>query len=130
VLDACVKSKVVDEARADVIMLANQVFEVGDDGKTVQTKENPYGVTLGLSPEVFLGEMQDKRPHWWPTSVGGGAQGSGNTFGTGAGNPWANDTWNMTKQGEYVRANGLDKAEQMAKAAGTTIGGRKPEPKK
>lgn len=130
VLNACVKSKVVDEARPDVIMLANQVFEVGDDGTTVLTKENPYGVTPGLAPDVFLSEMQDKRPHWWPASRGGGASGSANNFGTGDGNPWASDHWNMTKQGEYLKANGVEKAEQMAKAAGTSIGGLKPEPKK
>lgn len=130
VLEACVKIKVVDEARPDVIMLANQVFEVADDGKTVLTKENPYGVTPGLSPDVFLSEMQEKRPHWWPTSVGGGAAGSGGNFGTGANNPWTHEGWNMTKQGAFIKENGIEKGEQMAKAAGTTIGGRKPEQKK
>jgi len=130
VLEACVEIKVVDEARPDVIMLANQVFEVADDGKTVLTKENPYGVTPGLSPDVFLSEMQEKRPHWWPTSVGGGAAGSGGNFGTGANNPWTHEGWNMTKQGAFIKENGIEKGEQMAKAAGTTIGGRKPEQKK
>jgi len=130
VLDACVKSKVVDEARADVIMLANQVMDVTEDGKTVLTKENPYGVTPGLSPDVFLSEMQDKRPHWWPKSVGGGAGGSGANFGAGASNPWTHAGWNMTKQGQFIKENGIEKAEQMAKTAGTTIGGRRPEAKK
>jgi len=78
VLDACTKSKVEQTATQDVVMLANQVFEVTEDG-TVLTKENPYGVTPGLSPDVFLSEMQEKRPHWWPKSVGGGAGGSGGT---------------------------------------------------
>jgi len=130
VLDACTKAKVEQTAQADVVMLANQVFEVGDDGKTVLTKENPYGVTPGIAPDVFLSEMQDKRPHWWPKSVGGGAGGSANSFGGGGANPWSDDGWNMTKQGEYLRANGTEKAEQMAKAAGTTLGGRRPEKKK
>jgi len=130
VRDACVKSKVETTALADVIMLANQVFEVGEDGKTVLTKENPYGVTPGLAADVFMTEMQEKRPHWWPKSVGGGAGGSQSNFGAGGKNPWSHDGWNMTEQGKYLKENGVEKAEQMAKTAGTTIGGRKPEPKK
>lgn len=130
VLEACVKAKVEETARPDVIMLANQVMEVGDDGKTVLTKENPYGILPGLAPDVFLTDMQPKRPHWWPRTVGGGAGGSGDNFGAGGKNPWSHDGWNMTEQGKYLTENGTAKAEQMAKAAGTTIGGRKPEPKK
>ena len=130
VLAACVKSKVVEHARPDVIMLANQGMEVGDDGKTVLTKENPYGVTPGLAPDVFLTEMQPIRTNWWPPTVGGGSTGSGNTFGAGGTNPWTHDGWNMTKQGAYFKENGKEKAEQMARTAGTTVGGPKPEPKK
>jgi len=130
VLAACVKAKVLDEARPDVIMLANQVMEVGEDGKAVLTKENPYGITPGLAPDVFLSEMQEKRTHWWPKAVGGGAGGSSTTFGAGGANPWSAESWNMTKQGAYLRENGKERAEQMAKAAGTTLGGMKPAPKK
>ncbi len=131
VLGACVKSKVVEEARPDVLMLANQVFEVAEDGKTVLTKENLYGVTPGLAPDVFLTEMQDKRKHWWPQSVGGGSSGSGSGSGFGgADNPWTHDNWNMTHQGAYLKENGIEKATQMAKAAGTTLGGMKPVAKK
>jgi len=128
VLDACSTAKVLEEARPDVLMLANQVFEVGEDGKAL-TKENPYGVTPGLAPDVFLTEMQDKRVHWWPRSVGGGAGGSGGGFGGGE-NPWSSENWNMTKQGQYLKEHGRDKADQMARAAGTTVGGMRPQPKK
>jgi len=126
--EACTKSKVEATALPDVKMLANQVFEVGDDG-SVMTKENKFGVTPGLSAEVFLTEMQKTRPHWWPTSVGGNSNPGGNNFG-GADNPWTDTNWNLTKQSAYVRDNGTDKAEQMAKAAGTTLGGRRPVAKK
>ncbi len=129
VLEACIKSKVVEDARPDVIMLANQVFGVAEDGKTVLTKENPYGVTPGLAPDVFLTEMQPKRRNWWPPSVGGGAAGSDGSFG-GANNPWTSDNWNMTHQGQYLKENGIEKAMQMAKAAGTTLGGKMPVSKK
>ena len=129
VRDASTKSKVVTEALPDVLMLSNQVFAVGEDGKTVLTKENPYGITPGLSPDVFLSEMQEKRPHWWPRSTGGGAGGSGGGFGGGE-NPWSNDHWNLTKQGAYVKEHGIEKAEQMAKTVGTSLGGARPVPKK
>ncbi len=128
VMEACIKSKVEETARADVIMLANQVMEVAEDG-TVLTKENVYGVTPGLQADIFLTEMQPKRPHWWPKAVGGGAGGSGGSF-SGADNPWGEDTWNMTKQGEFIREHGREKADQLAKAAGTIVGGLKPMPKK
>ena len=130
VLEACVKAKVEETARPDVIMLANQVMEVGEDGKTVLTKENPYGIPPGLHPDVFLTEMQPKRPHWWPRTVGGGAGGSGTSFGAGGKNPWSHEHWNMTEQGKYLTENGREKAEQMAQAAGTTLGGMKPAAKK
>lgn len=126
--EACTAAKVLPEALPDIKLLANQVFEVTEDG-SVLTKDNPYGVTAGLAPDVFLSEMQEKRSHWWPRSTGGGSQGSGGSGGTG-GNPWSHDSWNLTEQGKYIKANGVAKAEQMAKAAGTTVGGRKPDPKK
>lgn len=129
VRDASTKSKVVTEAMPDVLMLSNQVFTVGDDGKTVLTKDNPYGITPGLTPDVFLSEMQEKRPHWWPRSTGGGAGGSGGGFG-GTENPWSKDHWNLTLQGAYVKEHGVEKAEAMAKTVGTSLGGTKPVPKK
>lgn len=128
VTDACTAAKVLPEALPDIKLLANQVFEVTEDG-AVLTKENPYNVTPGLAPDVWLSEMQEKRAHWWPRSVGGNADGSGGSGGSG-GNPWSHDNWNLTEQGKYIKTHGTEKAEQMAKAAGTTVGGRKPEPKK
>jgi len=121
-------AKVLDTAMGDVELLARAVFEVAEDG-TVLTKENPFGITPGLAPDVWLQEMQPKRPHWWPMNQGGGSKGSGNLGGM-ASNPWSGDNWNLTEQGKYVREHGVAKAEQMAKMAGTTIGGARPAPKK
>jgi hypothetical protein len=111
----------------DAILLADQVFEVTSTG-AILTKENAYGVAPGLSPEVFFQEQQAKRAHWWPAAVGGDANGSGGNKG-GTVNPWASESWNITEQGRYVTANGMDKAQQMAKLAGTTVGGPKSKPK-
>lgn len=124
---ACVAAKVLPEAQADVKMLAGVVFEVQEDGTTL-TVDNPFGVTPGFSPELFIQEMQEKRPHWWPRSVGGDSPGSG-PGGNVSENPWTYENWNLTKQGEIVRTKGMDRAKQLAKLAGTVVGGSRPKPR-
>lgn len=120
---AGVSSKVIDSALEDALILAERVFEVGDDGKVV-TKDN-IGVTPGIDAAVWFQEMQTKRPHWWPASQGGGAGGGAGSGSGGTANPWTKDGWNMTKQGELHRQN-PQRAAQLAKMAGTSIGGPRP----
>jgi hypothetical protein len=122
VMDAAVKGKVVDTALDDVIMLAERVFEVNEDG-TVTAKDG-MGVTPGVDPAAWLQEMQERRPHWWPASEGGGAGGGGGG-GSSTKNPWKKDQWNMTEQGRLFREN-PENAERLAKLAGTTVGGPMP----
>ena len=119
VRDAASKLKVRQEALDDVLLWGQNVFKVTEDGK-VATED-------GLTPDLWLADMQQKRPHWWPESSGGGAGGSGGG-GSFAENPFSAEHWNMTKQGEMLREN-REKAEKYAKAAGTTIGGPKPKTK-
>ena len=117
------KLKVVDSAVEDVALLAERIFKIDEDGKVV-AKDN-VGCTPGVSPEVWLNEMQTKRPHWWGPSFGGNAsgnQGGNNNFST---NPWSAEGWNMTEQGRIYSENAT-RAEQMAKSAGTKIGGARP----
>ena len=103
-------------------MNAERMFEITEEGQVI-TKDG-VGVTPGVAPDVWLSEMQPKRGHWWPASTGGGAKGSkGANF---ASNPWTKENWNMTEQGKILSTQGREKAEQMAKAAGTSLGGRKP----
>lgn len=123
VREAATKAKVIPSAMEDVLILSERVFEVDDQGK-ILTRNN-VGVLPGLDPETWLGDMQAKRAHWWPASEGGGAKGSGGSGGF-ANNPWAREHWNMTEQGKVVRDQGLDKAETMAKSAGTKIGAQMP----
>ena len=86
------------------------------------------GVTPGIQPEAWFTDLQGTRKHWWGANIGGG--GAGNRGGNNAAeNPWSAENWNMTKQGVLVREN-PQKAEQLAKLAGTTVGGKKPAPKK
>lgn len=118
--------KVLGTAIDDVVVIGQNLFEVTDDGKIV-TRDN-VGVTPGIEADVWLTDMQEKRPHWWPASQGGGANGGGNA-GKFTENPWSDANWNLTKQGEVLRTQGTDKANQMAKAAGTTVGGARPQKK-
>jgi hypothetical protein len=110
----------------DAVTLGERLFEVLDDGSVV-TKDN-VGVTPGISAEDWLSDRKNDKPHWWGTSQGGGAAGSRGAGVTGD-NPWTNGGWNLTKQGQIIRED-PKRAEQLARAAGTTIGGPKPEAKK
>lgn len=91
------------------------------DGDDVVTRDGKQDV------EAWFEDELRRRPSWNPTSRGGGGRGSG---GEGLGeNPWTDSGWNMTKQGQIVRED-PKRAERMAAAAGTTVGGRRPTPKK
>lgn len=120
------KTGMIDAAVEDALYLAERVMEVDGDGNVV-TKDG-VGVTPGVDPNVWLTDMQPKRPHWWPESKGGGSKG-GSGGGSGANNPFTAEAWNMTEQGAIARSNPA-RAEQLAKAAGTTVGGPKPAPRK
>lgn len=120
---AAMKLKVVDSALEDVILLGERVFSIDESTGAVVTKDN-VGVTPGISADVWLTDMQAKRPHWWGPSQGGGAGGN-RGGGGGVTNPWSKDSWNLTEQGRIYKEN-VGKAEQLAKAAGTSIGGPKP----
>ena len=121
VREAATVAKVLPEALEDALLLAERVFEVSEDGRVV-TKDN-VGVTPGIEASMWFNELQTKRPHWWGPSAGGGASGS-KTPG-GQTNPWSGEHWNLTEQGKVLTAN-RSRAEQLAKSAGTSIGGPRP----
>jgi len=121
-----VEAKVVESARQDAVMLAQGHFEITEDGAII-TRDGVPGISAGNDPKGWLAELQPTRGHWWPGSAGGGARGSdGHAAAFGASNPWSAENWNMTKQGQFVRAHGLERAQQAAQAAGTKVGGGKP----
>ncbi len=124
-LTVATESKVLPTAIEDIMLLGENVFEVSEEGK-VLTRSEVNNVTPGLDPSVWLGMMVDKRPHWWPMSEGGGA--GGGTINKFPHNPWTKQYWNMTDQGKIVREN-RNKADQMAKAAGSNVGATKPTEK-
>ena len=128
VKDAATKSGVHATAIGDIELVAGSMMEFDDAGKLV-VRDGVNGATPGLDAAGWLAEMQKTRPHWWPNSSGSGANGKGQFGGFTGNNPWSGEHWNMTEQGKILSAD-RSKAEQLAKAAGTTIGGPKPQPKK
>lgn len=121
--ELAVGEKVVGSALEDVLFIGSNIFEVAEDGEIV-TKAGVRNVPEGITPDVWLSDMRDKRSHWWPTSQGGGA--GGNKGGGGQGvNPWAADHWDIDAQGQMLRADRA-KAERMAAAAGSRIGATAP----
>lgn len=119
---AAKKVGMLDTAIDDAILHGERVLEIDAAGKVV-TKDG-VGVTPGLAPDQWLTDLKTTRTHWWGETVGGGSRGGG--AGSRGVNPWAHDTWNMTEQGKYVKEHGPEKAAQMAKLAGTSVGGKRP----
>jgi hypothetical protein len=125
---AAVKMKMLPEAVEDAIMYADRVMEVNAEG--VVSVKDKVGFTPGLDVASWLGDMQAKRPHWWPASAGGGGRGnSGGGNGVGGPNPWSNENWNITEQNRIYKED-KKKAEQLATNAGTKLGGTRPVAKK
>jgi hypothetical protein len=73
---ALTKSGVKPECMEDATTILRGVLEVDGTG-AVRTKA-AAGVLPGLSPDQFIvGQLRSMRPHYWPTSVGGGSKGGG-----------------------------------------------------
>lgn len=127
-------SKYQDLAEPDVLLNAERMLdavpdELDPEKFNVVTRDG-VGVTPGVDVNTWLMEMQPKRPLWWPESTGGGAKGGNGNGGSGGKNPWSAEHWNMTEQGRFLTQFGEARAESHAKAAGTTLGGPRPAPRK
>lgn len=114
-------------ALEDALLFGERHLTVNDEGKVV-TKDN-VGVTPGIEATVWLSEMQQRKSHWWGETKGGGANGNKGGTSTSGANPFTHEGWNVTEQGRLLRDN-RTRAEQLAKIAGTSIGGQRPAPKK
>lgn len=123
------EAKVLLTAIPDMEMAASVMLEKDADGNLV-TKSGINGLIPGLNVKEWTKEMQKLRPHWWPESEGGGARGGGGGGGFSGNNPFSAEHWSLTEQGKFLQQNGREATDKLAKAAGTTIGGPKPVPKK
>lgn len=124
VRSAAKKAGLKDVALEDAIGLAEKHFQRDESGNFV-VKTGVNGMTPGVTPEVWFTQLKEKRPHWWGDSGGGGARGSSGGGTGGAVNPFSGKDWNLTEQAKLIRED-RNRAEQLAKAAGTTIGGKRP----
>ncbi len=113
---AAVEQNVLSVALDDVLLLAESMFVVDVDGRT--STHNANGYEDGLDAKQWLEQMKNSRPHWWPTSIS--AQASGGSRQLLPDNPWSKDSWNLTAQGQMLRAN-PDRAKRLASAAGTHL---------
>ena len=118
--DAATKLKLVPTAIDDAVMQGLVVLETNEDGEIVTKDVN--GTTPGITPAEWLKDMQEKRPHWWPISQGSGARGGSGGPINRAENPWTKEGWNLTKQGQIIKTQGMEKARAMAASVGSTIG--------
>lgn len=126
VREAATGAKISPSALEDALLLSERMFDIAEDGRVI-TKDG-VGVTPGIEPDVWFSEMKPKREHWWPPSEGGGGRGGRGGNG-GAENPWSAEHWNLTAQGKYAQQHGEEKAKQMAKLAGVTLGALRPAAK-
>lgn len=122
---AAIKLGVITEALDDVLLYADSVLDLTEDNRVITRDQ--VGVTPGIDPEVWLTEMQQKKRYWWPGSQSGNSTGSG-SGGISGDNPWTATGWNLTKQGE-VLSQDPKRADQLARSAGTTVGGPRPQPR-
>lgn len=110
---AAAGAKVVESAMEDVELYATRLFELDDAGRVVA--RDGVGLTPGIDPAMWLTDLKDKKPHWFPSNMGGGAGGNG---GQGGGsNPWSDANWNMTEQAKIMKAD-PEKAKRMASMHG------------
>ena len=128
---AAVDAKVREEAVDDVLDIGERYFQLTEEGAIITGEGN--GLPPGLDPKSWLQDLQPRKPHWWPATIGGGAIGGRPGLGGLGPNPFSHENWNMTEQGRLVkedRAKGTNRADQLARAAGTTVGGRRPNARK
>lgn len=118
------QAKIRPEAMDDWLLFGSQLFE-REEGSNSWVAKDGVGVSPGLPAETVLGDLMEKRSHWWPESQGAGAKG-GKGGGGGAANPWSKGNWNVTEQGAYVRKHGMEKAQTAAESAGSRIGATRP----
>jgi hypothetical protein len=123
VRSAALKAKIVDTALDDVLLLADTMFTMREDGKIVVRDDAPF--SPGLDANTWVNDLKEKRPHWWPASKGAGS-GGGNSIDGGGTNPWSAKGWNMTAQGTILREKGEEHAKRLAESVGSSVGAIRP----
>lgn len=113
-------------AHDDAVARGRTLFKL-EDGQPVAYKgdEKLYGKDGSpLSPREFIESLTKTAPHLFEPSEGGGAGGSGAGGGGGrlpdGGNPWAKETFNLTKQAQILKTDKAA-AQRLAAKAGVPL---------
>jgi hypothetical protein len=107
-------AKAAERAAAWGTTLGKRVFDSVTKKQGVERGRNPHKAAL-KEIEADAAAKSDKPKKRTDNASGGGGD-----------NPWSARRWNVTKQGQTIRALGLDKAAAIAAAAGCKIGDTKP----
>jgi hypothetical protein len=103
---------VTKAAAADMLELKTDDFVFNDKGKLRNKK--------GLSARKFVESLRETRPEIFGTPPGKDPKVPH------ANNPFSAAGWNISRQGELVKAMGIEKAAGIAAAVGAKIGDTKP----
>jgi len=118
VSDALREAAIAENVRPDavdtVVTLGVSRFNLDGDTNTV------IGAEDGIEPQQWVGTLKESHGFLWQQSAGAGGQGGGGSASFSK-NPWSKKHWNMTEQGKLYKVDSA-KAEQMAEAAGSSIG--------
>jgi chromosome segregation ATPase len=114
------KSKVLPTAIDDIVLRAQQIFKLNEEGQLEARDAEGNLLKAGkkvLTPEVFIETLKEKAPHFWPQSQGSGmAQGQNGSSYTGK-NPFKPESRNLTEQFKLKKEN-PDLARRLAEEAG------------
>lgn len=105
---AAEKAGVIPTAIDDVVLRANQLFKLNEEGKIEARDSEGNLLKAGkkiLTPEVFMEQLQEKAPHFWPASEGSGMQGNTSGGGYQGKNPFAKESLNYTEQVKLTKSD-------------------------
>ena len=111
-------------AKKDALLIGESLFTLDEDGDIVA--KDTSGINAGVTPSEWLKSVKSDRPYWWGDSKGGGTRpGAPGNNPIDGDNPWSKELWNFTQQA-MMQKEDPEKAERMAKAAGSRIGAISP----
>jgi len=105
---AAIKAGIRDTALDDALMRARGVFTVAEDG-TLEARDSEGNLKLvdgkALTPELFVAQLRENYPHYWPESKSSGARGGAG--GDNTPNPFVKGTkqYNLTAQAKLRKTN-------------------------
>src|SRR5689334_17486061 len=98
------------------------VSAIPDVMERYQAGEFSAGQGQGKTIRAWLESQRETKAHWFGEKPAKEAKMKGAT------NPWSKQGWSLKAQGECVKALGVEKSAQIAKAVGCALGSTKPNP--